>query len=210
MTEEKYKFPLDISGMKIGKLTVLCREFLDRKVKNSYWKCQCECGKIIVTVRCNLIRGHTNSCGCLCSPNDFDYDKLQEERFFKFVEKTESCWLWTGCLDKQGYGSFNHRSRMLKAHRYSYSRFKGTLLGGMMVCHKCDNPKCVNPDHLWLGTQKQNMNGLKDRNRWGNPRKEYSELIKKALKVLHEAGFSSYEIADLLKISNSGVLANVR
>lgn len=202
------KLPLDISGMKFGKLTVLYREFLDRKVKNSYWKCECECGKIIVTVRCNLIRGHTNSCGCIYSPNDFDYEKLQEQRFFKFVEKTDTCWLWTGCIDKQGYGSFNHRSRMLKAHRYSYSKFNGSLLGGMLVCHTCDNPKCVNPDHLYLGTPKDNSNDLKDRSRWGNERKRYSDIQKRACKALRDAGFSIYEISELLKVSPTGVLRN--
>lgn len=63
------------------------------------------------------------------------------------------CWLWTGYKLKQGYGQF----RSKKTHRLAYVHTKGDIPDGMFVCHKCDNPPCCNPDHLFLGTAQDNM-----------------------------------------------------
>ena len=86
------------------------------------------------------------------------------ERFMRFVNKTDYCWLWTGCKDKWGYGRFKFEKENL-AHRASWVFFHGPIPEGMDVLHKCDNPPCVNPDHHYLGTDIENMRDRDERGR---------------------------------------------
>lgn len=74
------------------------------------------------------------------------------DRFWARVEKTETCWLWSGGRDPDGYGEFNGT----RAHRASWELHNGPIPNGLWVLHHCDNPPCVRPDHLFLGSSADN------------------------------------------------------
>lgn len=90
-------------------------------------------------------------------------------RFWAKVEKSDGCWLWTASL-VEGYGRFyRFGSINAKAHRFSFELAAGPIPDGMLVCHTCDNRKCVRPEHLFLGTPSDNMRDAVQKGRLVTP-----------------------------------------
>jgi len=109
--------------------------------------------------------------------DDFYREKIRR----KAVVSETGCWNWPGFLkplrgakdQSTGYGSINYHSDSWRAHRLSYALFKEPIPEGKIVRHRCDNPQCVNPDHLELGTHQQNMDDMNSKGRNGYSRKTH-------------------------------------
>lgn len=104
-----------------------------------------------------------------------------KERLLRKVNKSDmGCWIWVGGKTSDNYGSFYFKKPM-KAHKVSYILHVGDVPEGLCVLHQCDNTLCINPDHLWLGTQLEN---IKDRDKKHRGRKWTRKLPSK--KINHE------------------------
>lgn len=106
-----------------------------------------------------------------------DSVRTRFEKKYQRSEKT-GCWLWTGASGGRGYGAFSLGGRSHTASRVSWMLYRGEIPEGLIVCHKCDVPLCVNPDHLFLGTDKDNTDDCRSKNRMPMGEKCVSSKIK--------------------------------
>lgn len=90
-----------------------------------------------------------------------DHHKTPEDAFLaRAIQKPSGCVEWSGSSDNKGYGQLRIGGKLIKAHRYAWARSNGPIPEGMVILHKCDNPRCVNIDHLSAGTQLENVKDM--------------------------------------------------
>lgn len=144
------------------------------------------------------------------SKNNQNDGKTVFQRFFeKVCFGISECWFWCGSNGSGGYGAMNALNEN-KAHRVSWKLFKGDIPPKTMVLHKCDIRNCVNPDHLFLGTQVENMKDMKNKGRGfcpGHPGESHplavlnNEKVIEMRKMRNETGLSYKKIAFSFNIS---------
>ena len=124
-------------------------------------------------------------------------ESLVDRFWAKFKRPQKGCWEWTGAKDPNGYGNIEegHGSKSCRtvhyAHRLSWKLFNGPIPDEMRVLHKCDNPLCVRPDHLFLGTQKDNLADCKNKGRNAKGEKNgHAKLRQKDIDKIRELGCS--------------------
>lgn len=96
------------------------------------------------------------------------------------------CWLWTAGCFRRGYGAFGVGGKLVKAHRYSWEREHGPIPYGALVCHRCDTPACVNPAHLFLGTNLENVRDRDSKGRQARQAGERNAMSKLTAKEISE------------------------
>lgn len=127
---------------------------------------------------------------------------LEEFMLKVFPEPNTGCWLWSGCPDKDGYGNTISRPlKLKKAHRISFYLHFGDFDRSKLVLHKCDNPSCVNPQHLYLGNFHQNMADRNTRKRTSKGEKKWSARLTEndVIEIREKYKTGGYWIYDLAK-----------
>lgn len=135
-----------------------------------------------------------------------DIERYVIDYFETKFDKTENgCWLWKQASDKDGYGSFKFKRKVYRAHRFSYMLYKGEIPDGMMVLHKCDVRNCINPEHLFLGTAKDNAQDAAKKGRIGNRKGHEISEEQKAYHRLAMMGYSHNDkTKEKIRIASTG------
>ena len=145
-------------------------------------------------------------------------DVSEKQRFWQKVRKSgnDECWEWTAARCRFGYGRFTVDGRDVAAHRYSWESYNGKIPDGLLVLHHCDNPGCVNPNHLFLGTQQDNVDdmmakgrgffpGPKDKTNIGRHLRKLSVEQVKQIKKLSAHGFSQSMLGRMFGVTSANI-----
>lgn len=213
-TASKAKYQINVGDV-FTRLQVVA---IERKNYNRYAICDCECGTRAKRIRVDsLYTGAVLSCGCLnrermSALHLAKSRRPMSERFWEKVNKDGpipahrpdlgACWEWQRqSRSDYGYGLFEVRNKLcVVAHRVSYILTNGDIPTGLCVCHHCDNPPCVNPSHLFLGTKKDNAQDCSAKRRF-----KASRLTPNQISEIQNASGLCREIAERFQISATSV-----
>lgn len=180
----------------------------------------CEhCGITFLAFPCDIARGYARFCSRPCANLKRPVMPVAE-RFWSFVNKTDGCWIWTGAKDADGYGHFTIRRQrkceQFRSHRMSWILTFGELAADILVLHNCDKNYpcgdisyrlCVRPEHLWLGTNIENIRDMDEKRRRAighrNGTAKLTDDKVRYARQQHAAGRSIVSIAKELEVTQS-------
>lgn len=190
-----------VSGLDLGQAIPAIQE---RQVGNESvaerHTCGCGCGNAVRGTGSRYCRGH-----------NLNASRPAAERFGGKWKTVGDCWEWQGEALTCGYGRIRVGRRKKLAHRFSYELFRGPIPDGLFVCHHCDNRRCVNPDHLFLGTNADNMRDMVNKGRStvlpgeDNPNAKLSADEAREVIRLRSAGIDRKSVAERFGISKTMV-----
>jgi hypothetical protein len=181
-----------------------------------YGECQCGCGNrtplgkatnyargLIKGKPTRWINGHHPSPAL--AKDRLRVTRPLMERFWEKVNRRgpDECWEWMGSRNGAGYGKIGKSGNSRYAHRISYEMAYGAIPGDLYVCHRCDNPSCVNPNHLFAGSCLDNVLDMIRKGR--SPHEKLAFLDIEAMEQMRVDGYSYRSIGAQFKISESGV-----
>ena len=116
------------------------------------------------------------------------------------------CWVWMGAVTNAGYGLCHNGKKTASAHRVAYEAFVGKIPSGMIIAHTCDNPLCVNPNHLWLATHKENSQDMVNKKRSANGEKcGKSKLTDEQIKFIRKSDLSHRKLGEMFNVSHANI-----
>lgn len=184
-----------------------------RGLVEPYGQCQCGCGQTTSIARLTNRerRGHLAGHPVPYINGHFGTKQTLYAAFWGYVTAGDPnvCWEWQGCVMPKGYGLLRHRPtspKQMVAHRVSYQLHFGPIPDGIEVCHTCDNPPCVNPKHLFLGTIKDNYDDMLAKNRhYPAFARKLSDVDRAQIVELRSSGRTLMAIAELYPVHFSTI-----
>ena len=155
--------------------------------------CFCGCGERTAIVKgTDLARGDVKG-----QPRKYIFGHQNRSTPCEYiVDAVTGCWNWQRSKNNKGYGKRNIDGRRVYAHRHAWESVNGKIPDGMKVLHRCDNGACINPDHLFLGTQSENVADMVSKERHGR-----MKLTAEAVRALRRGDLSCHECAEQYGIS---------
>lgn len=210
---------IDKTGLIFYRWTVLGQSSVKSKTGHAMWICKCECGTVKTLSSTYLTETKNKSMSCGCLRKEVSKERLTKQqhdkygnnnkRFMSSFIKTNknSCWNWTGTKDTDGYGIFYLNGTNVRAHRYSYIKAFGLIVNNNVICHKCDNPSCVNPHHLFQGQPIDNVRDMirKGRDEFIGSRNHNAKLTEKDIPKIRKSSKSYNELAISYNVSDKTI-----
>lgn len=194
---------IDLMGQKFERLTVI--EFAGlSKDKKSMWKCQCNCEKkTIKTYKAHSLKiGNAKSCGCIKKPGPIEADQRIREKLIANSIRNGECLEWQGYIPENGvhYGMIYYpkTKKYHSVHRLAYMLFKEQIPDKACILHSCDNNRCIEINHLRIGTKKDNAIDMSTRNR-------HPYLISNKRSAHHNAKLSEESVLAIRRLRKQGL-----